>query len=67
VLTTPRPLEEHQRILEALRCGDAAAARQLLWEHLERTTHYISKYLPDRRSKAKRLAEPDAAQRSHQI
>jgi DNA-binding GntR family transcriptional regulator len=63
----PAALEEHRRILESLRRRDAAAASQLLWEHLERTKQYIVKYLTDRRSTVKRLAQADAAQRSHQL
>ena len=48
----PAALEEHRRILEAIRQRDGEAASRLLWEHLERTKHYILKYLIERRSMA---------------
>jgi DNA-binding GntR family transcriptional regulator len=63
----PAALEEHRRILEALRRRDGEAASQLLWEHLERAKDFILKYLIDHRSMVKRLAEPDTEQRSYQI
>jgi len=63
----PAALEEHRRILEALRRRDGEAARRLLWEHLEHTKRYILQYLTDRQATATRLPGPDTAQRSHPI
>jgi len=48
----PAALDEHRRILEAIRRRDGEAASRLLWEHLERTKHYILRYLTERRAMA---------------